>query len=707
MLSMTYDELQDYRTNWEQQGNRLMSREDVARFDAFFNNLEEAQKYNDEGVIRALGGDFSQYETVEPMMKGYLGARKCYELFDRFKGDHTNPKLLEEIKKGLMQVDLRAGFAFGCKDPKNPVYAFMKECERIANREMMLQTLREPDDTAKLRLLNQLKRENPQKAQEKLNEQLHADLEQRVEMAKILFMSHLGKFHLKDRQNKPMEMNENMAEVYAHGGRAMFILPAGGNQKTMMDSIKGAQRKVSGLQRRYFATHALEPRTLNSDGTISSEATELRVKGVSSFAPRRHRGMNVSVGGLGQVGPNGKVITSDGTNGHMYMHAVTGGKNTCGTMLVGFENAGPQKSGRLGHAHGISAKKAGSSAFLSDKSYLGNEFGGRVVDLSGLSGADLTAMMTAFENAYRNAALQAQSGNPALLDACNELLTGKLMSIGQLKGMLKGLEVSDDQIRLVETARAGHPGVNGYNEIKSEQNETIPMKLAEKPEKQPVRVTEFEGFVRPQPPKVMKKPGRWDKFVHMISFNKENTYVSRYKRYKENLPEQMRQYQISKVAYESTLAFLEKGGNPQNLRQAYLNAVAQAKQMFGSPENQAQLQPEDAPVAVSQVVNNRLMNLLIGQMLPEDVAVDNLMEQMEQLREHIRQTAAYRKLMNWNDDKLAEIFNDPDKAQLIVSDIASEISAKNGQNVAQQNPDEVSRNLGVQQKQSVREMNRK
>lgn len=35
MPSMTYDKLQEYRANWERQGNRLMSREDVAKFDAF------------------------------------------------------------------------------------------------------------------------------------------------------------------------------------------------------------------------------------------------------------------------------------------------------------------------------------------------------------------------------------------------------------------------------------------------------------------------------------------------------------------------------------------------------------------------------------------------------------------------------------------------------------------------------------------------
>ena len=378
MAELTYEEFLQRKEIWDGLGSHLMSRDEVALFDALFANKEESGQYQNAGFIRALAGDFSQYETVEPIVKGYLGAKKCYELYDRFQGNASDPRLQQEIKARLMEVDLRTGFAMGSKDPNDPVSVFLKECERIANRQMLMQTLEDPNPTAKLRLRNQFERENPATAQQK------------------------------------------------------------------MDTA------------------------LNNDRSIASEAKELKAGGLNTFAPARHRGMNASVGGLGQVGPNGKVIASDGTNGHMYMHLVGGSKNTCGMMLVGFENAGPGQKGRLGHTHDASAKKAGSSAFLSDKSYLGREMGGRVVDLSGLSGDELSSLLVQFEAGYRNAAMEAQAGNTGLLNACNDLLTGKLMSVGQMKGMLQSLNVREEQIGSVEQARAGHYRAAGYEPIFAE-----------------------------------------------------------------------------------------------------------------------------------------------------------------------------------------------------------------------------------------------
>ena len=115
-------------------------------------------------------------------------------------------------------------------------------------------------------------------------------------------------------------------------------------------------------------------------------------------------------------------------------------------------------------------------------------------------------MLAQFETRYREAARAAHEGDPALLNACNELLTGKPMSVGQMKGMLQGLQVPTEQINCVEQARAGHPKAEGYKAIAPEENGAIPMKLAEKPEKKPYRVTECEGLARPEPPAVMGKP---------------------------------------------------------------------------------------------------------------------------------------------------------------------------------------------------------
>ena len=684
MPQMDVTEFLQRREVWESLGSHLMSREDVVKFDEFFANEEESRQFQNSGLARALVGDYGQYETVEPMVKGYLGAKKCYDLYDRYHGDVSDPNLQKEIKERLMEVDLRTGFAMGGKDPRDPVSAFLRSCEQIANRQMLIQTLEEPDPNAKLRLLNQFERENPATAQQRLDAELNKDLEQRVEIAKVLFMNHLGKFQVYNSQRQPMEMNENIAEVYTHGGRTMFILPAGANQKQVMDSIQGAHPEQSGLDSRNFATHSLKPRTFHSDGTIASEAKELKVKGLNAYAPSRHRGMDASIGGLGQIGPHGRTITSDGTNGHMYMHLVEGKSNTCGMMLVGFENAGPGKNGRLDHSHDASAKKAGSSAFLSDKSYLGAETGGRVVDLSGLSGEALCAMLAQFENGYRAAAKAAQAGDPALLDACNDLLTGKLMSVGQVKGMLQDLQVPQEQIGIVDQARAGHSKAEGHKAIAPEENGAIPMKLAENPEKKPFRVTECEGLVRPEPPVVMKKPSFWQKLLHTITFHSKNSYVSQYKEYQRTLPGRIEAYKNSLQEYNDTLTALERGENPGGLRAAYERAVEQAQRKFGQEKDAApQEQNEAVKTDVQQTskeVTEQLENALLDTMFEGVKPGNATKEEQENLREefrgHIRETESYNKMILSGDENVAKALNDPEKMSDLCSLVFGEILNK-------------------------------
>lgn len=686
MPDMTFADFLRRRDEWGNDGNRLMSQEEVAEFDRFFSDEANLNQYQNEGFTRARVGDFSQFETAEPIIKAYLGARKCYDLYDRYGNNPSDPGLQQEIRKRLMEVDLRAGFALGGNDPRNPIGAFLKECERIANQQMLIQTLEDPNPTARLNLQNQLKRENPATAERKMEEALSRDLEQRVEMAKILFLNHLGKFKTYNSENQLVELNENMAEIYTHGGRTMFILPEGADQKRVFDEIRGKHPEQSGLEKRYFATHAIKPRTLNANGSISSEAEEFRVKGANTFSFSKHRGMNVSAGGLGHVGPHGKMISSDGTNGHMYMHWVSGKKNTCGTMLVGFENAGPGEKGRLGHAHDIRAKKGGSSAFLSDKSYRGKEFGGRVVDLSGLSDKEFADLLEKFEDGYRNAAKQAQAGNTNLLDACNELLTGKLMSVGQMKGMLQGLNVLDVQSDSVENARAGYYRAEGYFSIFPENHPAIPMKVAENPVKRPFRVTECEGLTRPEPPAVMKKPSRLDKVLHYLSFKSKYSYVSRYKKYQRDIPEMMKDYKERMTDYLNTLDQLENGEDPRGLRNAYEQAIKDAEKTYGlSSEKSAAPKMQNSEIGsvvrpiskeVADQLENTLLDKLFEDIIPKNAFNGNMEEMREEFRGHIKDTLVYKKLILSGDKNVSDVLKDPEQMKNVLSEVAKGIAEK-------------------------------
>lgn len=703
MPPMNYADFTQRREAWEAAGNRLMTKAEVAEFDAFFANEAEANQYKSEGFMRAKVGDFCRFETVEPMMKGYLGAKKCHDLFDRYQGDATNPKLKEELKERLMEADLRTGFAFGGKNTQDSMGRFMRECERIANREMMIQTLQEPDAASKVRLMQNLENENPHTAKAQMEQMRSQDLEQRVEMAKVLFMNHLGNFQTKDQNGQPLNHDENMAEVYAHGGRTMFILPAGGNQSAMMNSFMGQQQELSGVDNRHFATHGVEPRTFKSDGSIASEAKELKLNKAQAFSFSKHQGMNASVGGLGQIGPNGKLITADGTNGHMYMHVAEGGSKTCGMLLVGFENSGPGEKGRLGSTHDASAKKAGGSAFLSDKSYLGAERGGRVVDLSGLSAEKLTALLSDFENGYRNAAKAAQLGDTRLLDACNDLLTGKQMSVGQIKGMLQGLDVPKEQINSVEAARMGHPNAPGAKPIDPEQNPAIPMKFAQNQAQKQVRITGCPGLERPVPPKFMKKPGFWDKVANVLTLFSKNSYVNRYKEYQRTLSERMETYSRDMATYNETLDELEKGGNPRGLKQAYDQTVKMAKEQFGP--TQEKVAAPKAPSAekhtspeVAERLENTLVNNLVQKMLPEGTSEHVVENTKNEIRGHIRQTESFQKMLRSGDENITSVLDDYEKMSKVLSDVTNSIMENSGYN-EKQNVNQVPEKTNVMEKE--------
>ena len=682
MPDMSFDEFQQRSDIWiaTEQNGRLMSRGEVEAFDSFFSG-QDASMYRNESFTRAQAGDFSLYEDTPPMLKSYLGAKKCYELYDRFNGNPDHPELQQYLKEHLLEADLRIGLAMGAK--MDEAGDFFRACSRMANQQMFIQTLQEPDLTAKLRLQNQIAKEDPANAQQKTQNTLNRDLEQRVEMAKILFMNHLGKFQAYGPDRNPAAVDENVAELYAHGGRTTFILPAGADQDRVMDSIQGQNRELSGLKGRSFATHGVKPRKLDANGDIASEVKELKLGSMSSYSSSKHKGMHASIGGLGQVGPNGKVITADGTNGHMYMHLVPGKNRVCGTMLVGFENAGPRKSGRLGHAHGPSAKKAGSSAFLSDKTTVGQERGGREVDLSGLTGSELAGLLGQFENGYREAARAAQSGNSGMLDAYNALLTGKVMSVGQMKGLLQGMHVPEELVGCVEKARAGHPRAAGYEGIAPEANPAIPVNPAEVSERNALRITEFEGFARPEPPKPMKKPGFWDKVADF--FSSKNSYVSQYEEYQRTLPERMNAYKESLADYYNTLNALEQGLNPRGLQDAYDRAVADTARQLGMepPVRAAQNPQAPANRDASQGVIDRLETALVGMIFTmiNDPNDPNAMQMNDEanntLRDFIRDTESYQRLVRSGDAAINNVLDHQNLLDMHRDSVIQQILANN------------------------------
>jgi hypothetical protein len=255
-----------------------------------------------------------------------------------------------------------------------------------------------------------------------------------------------------------------------------------------------------------------------------------------------------------------------------------------------------------------------------------------------------------------------------------------------MKGMLQGLQVTEDQIGMVEQARAGHPKAEDYKAIAPEENSAIPMKQEANPQKKPFRVTECEGLVRPEPPEVMKKPSRWQKLLHQITFHSKNSYVSQYKAYQRTLPERIEAYKDTLQEYHRDLEALERGENPRGLREAYKRAVEQAERRFGPTEKKAEApkaQQEPAKVGAkpaSRETVQRLENALLDTLFEGVIPVKETKEEQANLREefrgHIQGTKGYQRMIQSGDGNIAKILEDPEKMSLVLADVVNGIMEK-------------------------------
>jgi hypothetical protein len=243
----------------------------------------------------------------------------------------------------------------------------------------------------------------------------------------------------------------------------------------------------------------------------------------------------------------------------------------------------------------------------------------------------------------------------------------------------------------VEAARAGHSRAPGYEPIAPASNPAIPLKIAANPERKMPRVTEFEGFVRPEPPKVMNEPKFRHKVAHVLTLFSKNSYVSKYKEYRRTLSERLIEYKNRLDQYNNTLAALEQGENPENLREAYLNAVEQARQRFGAVrenpavprvQNNREVNPEmgQASPEMIQRMENTLADAMIRRLNPNAPQNEALENQKNELLGHIRQTDGYKRLIRSGDRNISAVLDDPARMNNVLTDVTRGIMEAAGRN---------------------------
>ena len=317
-------------------------------------------------------------------------------------------------------------------------------------------------------------------------------------MAHIMLAAQLGKIDIKNgsqvqRYGANMEFDPSMASLFAYGGRTAFDLGGSSEKKRAHDVYRsmvekdskdaGKKKLANEVTTSRFATHILWGSELR-EGSKNPAAV-----GAAASPLHKQRGFNLAIGGAGNEGytaldtvasqdhtrdANGNVtghtIKAEGQEGHVYIGERNSLGSSHGGLLVGIETSGSGKTNLTGKAHTAAAVKAPFSSTGADKKGVyGDEYGGRRVDLTGISQDEQVSLQHMLTRRMDELASAAYSGDAQALQNYNDMmykLSGSKLSPKDLAKLLNpnlfGRRVSKDEARyrrvLIDTIRRAQAG---------------------------------------------------------------------------------------------------------------------------------------------------------------------------------------------------------------------------------------------------------
>ena len=286
-------------------------------------------------------------------------------------------------------------------------------------------------------------------------------------MLRLMFMMQLGNFQRTDGSKKAKTSrawDQTMANAFSHGGRTGFVFAgkdteeAGGTgTEAVFDAVFGGQGGAgAGVHVRAAGTHHMNtPKAGKGMAGYKEKGGIGAALGSKADPDYQHFGMDMGIGGVGNLGTagaggQGQMINADGRSGHMYIGRRMGTASRKGGLLVGLESDSPYRMNQTGHMHNAAAQaEEGSSTGGLKTDIQGNKYGGRTVDLSGLTNQEMVATLHAFtshfsrlrdedEGAY-NDLLERISGKRMDADSMNALL-GQMLAGEENEALLAKLK---------------------------------------------------------------------------------------------------------------------------------------------------------------------------------------------------------------------------------------------------------------------------
>ena len=269
-------------------------------------------------------------------------------------------------------------------------------------------------------------------------------------MLRLMFMMQLGNFQRTDGSKKAKTSrawDQTMANAFSHGGRTGFVFAgkdteeAGGTgTDAVFDAVFGGQGGAgAGVHVRAAGTHHMNtPKAGKGMAGYKEKGGIGAALGSKADPDYQHFGMDMGIGGVGNLGTagaggQGQMINADGRSGHMYIGRRMGTASRKGGLLVGLESDSPYRMNQTGHMHNAAAQaEEGSSTGGLKTDIQGNKYGGRTVDLSGLTNQEMVATLHAFTSHFSRLRDEDEGAYNDLL----ERISGKRMDVDSMNALL-------------------------------------------------------------------------------------------------------------------------------------------------------------------------------------------------------------------------------------------------------------------------------
>lgn len=418
-------------------------------------------------------GDYSNFENLDELMRNRVATSALLNFNEAFQiNEHTTVDEImshyREYSSGVsMFLDpaLRLGFSLAQKTGGMPDWAktLYRELDEAMSTEVMVATLTHKPDVKTVASYYEKKKSKSKLAALYAAYDAIADNKaQQIQIAKRLLLMQLSVFHVPVKDKYGFEVSyswdKTMAVALSHCSRVALTLPRL-KEDSRVNNAQEHQRMWNAIytvngkndakdNSRMSSTHDIERRVVvrgvadRKDPGWVAISWEKKVR----FNFTGQRGMNCAIGGLGNNGVGGELLSNDGSCGHFYSMYKEADADHNGAMLMGLESDAAGVMNQMGHTHDLFATPEKASSLGAQRTdEVGEKYGGRQCDLSGMSAETITTWLKALENAMLG--WQRQEGGMGSADAMEvmKLLAGKKMSAQDWTIMKQRLNLPDAQ----------------------------------------------------------------------------------------------------------------------------------------------------------------------------------------------------------------------------------------------------------------------